>query len=184
MKNIQKVSSYILVVLKIWLVVLPLQVTMGYFFVNGAFNNFIIDQGYSLTITHSDKEMDLLNVDWTLFNRLLDISSEVLAQLPFFLALLVLISIFQSYKKGDIFTINNAIRYRQLGLLYCLDALLIEPISHLIGYLAYTCNTSCVLSFQFKTQNISDLFFGICVIVISWIMIEASKINDEQKFTV
>ena len=184
MTKIQKVSSYIVLVLNIWLIVFPLQIVMGYLFVNGVFNEFFLSNGWSLTITDSDKTIDLTKIDWTILTRLLDISSEVLASLPFFLALLVLRSIFQNYKRGEIFSTNNAVKYRYLGLLYCLDALLIAPISHLIGYLALTCNSDCIISLQFETSNVSDLFFGICVIIISWVMVEASKLNDEQKFTV
>lgn len=40
------------------------------------------------------------------------------------------------------------------------------------------------LSISFGTPNLSSLFYGVLVIVVSWVMREASELHDEHTFTI
>ncbi len=86
-----------------------------------------------------------------------------------------------------IFSTTNAILYKKLGWLFFWDALLIHSLSHTLMVLAVTLTNPPGhrwISVQFGTPNLEALFCGVLLIVISWVMHEASKLHDEQKFTI
>ncbi|ETZ04730.1 hypothetical protein K737_300856 [Holospora undulata HU1] len=80
--------------------------------------------------------------------------------------------------------------YRKLGMLYLMDlidALFIKSFSQTLMILAVTMTSplgSRYLSISFGTPNLSSLFYGVLVIIVSWIMSEANKLRDEHKFTI
>jgi hypothetical protein len=94
---------------------------------------------------------------------------------------------FKNYQKGEIFTLKNAILYRRLGFLCLLDGALTSWLSDTLLGLALTLTNTPgqgYLSVSFGTQNIPPIFYGAIVILVSWVMIEASKLQDDQKFTI
>jgi hypothetical protein len=101
--------------------------------------------------------------------------------------LYILRSIFHNYEKGEIFTLTNGRHYRTLGLLFFLEALLFQPLSHMLLVLAMTLFNPPghrYITVSFGTPNIEALFCGTVIIVISWVMIEAAKLEGEQKLII
>ena len=92
-----------------------------------------------------------------------------------------------NYKKGQIFTSANAIYYKHLGYLFILNGLIITTISKAIMIFAATFNEGPghrAIMIGLSSTSVSDIFYGERIMIISWIMIEASKIHDEQKFII
>jgi hypothetical protein len=107
--------------------------------------------------------------------------------LPFLLSLLVLKSIFKNYQQGEIFSTANALHYKKLGWLFFLDALLIKSLSNTLLVLAVTLTNPPGhrwITISYGTPNLKALFCGMLVIIISWVMLEASKLHDDQQFTI
>jgi hypothetical protein len=129
----------------------------------------------------------LTSIHWTPTLRLFGFCANMIGMLPVLLGLCVLRAMFKNYQKGEIFTLKNAILYRRLGFLCLLDGALTSWLSDTLLGLALTLTNTPgqgYLSVSFGTQNIPPIFYGAIVILVSWVMIEASKLQDDQKFTI
>ena len=191
MSRIQKISSYLLVVFNILIVMIPLFLTMQWIFISlktTDVSNVINFFGMlEKTIQTPEGYVNLSNVSWTPMLQLLGFSADIIGLLPFLISLFVLRVIFKNYQKGEIFSVRNAILYRRLGALFLLDALLIKSLSQTLMVLAVTFTSPPghrYLTISFGTPHLTSLFYGILVIIVSWVMLEASKLHDEQKFTI
>jgi len=191
MSRIQKISSYLLVVFNILIVMIPLFLTVQWIFI--AFKTTdvsnVIDFFGMLekTIQTPEGYVNLSNVSWTPLLKLLGFSADLIGALPFLISLFFLKKLFVHYRDGEIFTKRNAILYRKLGVFYLIDALFIKSFSQTLMILAVTMTNppgSRYLSISFGTPNLSSLFYGALVIIVSWVMLEASKLHDEHKFTI
>ena len=101
-------------------------------------------------------------------------------------ALLTLKALFKLYENAVVFSTANVKCFRRLGY-----ALIIWVLAKMVS----TSLLSIVLSFnnppgerqlvvQFGSTDIATLVIGAIVLVISWVMNEACKLNDEQAYTV
>jgi hypothetical protein len=191
MNRIQKISSYLLLIFGVLLIAVPLLSIIQWIFistktsdVSGVINFFGI---FEKTIQTPEGYVNLSNVSWTPMLQLLGFSADIIGLLPFLISLFVLRVIFKNYQKGEIFSVRNAILYRRLGALFLLDALLIKSLSQTLMVLAVTFTSPPghrYLTVSFGTPHLTSLFYGILVIIVSWVMLEASKLHDEQKFTI
>ncbi len=131
--------------------------------------------------------VNLSSVSWTPLLKLLGFCADLIGALPFLISLFLLKKLFVYYRDGEIFNVRNAILYLKIGVLYLIDVLFIKSLSQILMILAVTMtNThgSRYLSISFDTPNLSLLFYGMLVIIVSWVMSEASKLYDEHKFTI
>jgi hypothetical protein len=191
MNKIQKVSSFLLIGFNILLISIPLMVIIQWLFIDtkiSSSGDFIqIFHLLEKTIETPEGYINLSTVHWTLFTKLLAFCSAMLQITPFILSLFVLKSIVKNYHKNEIFSITNALLYRKLGWIFFLNALLIKSLSHTLMVLAVTLANPPghrYLTLSFGTPNMEALFYGALVIVVSWVMLEANKLHDEQKFII
>ena len=188
MTQIQKVSSYLLIVLNFLLITLPLLSVMTWSLIDTELVRNLIAKGVLFTPLQTPEGlMTLAEIKWSLVSKTIGFFSEIIGLLPFLLSLFTLKLLFQNYQRKEIFTVRNARLYRRLGLLLFLDALVAMPLQNLLMILAVTFSNPPghrYLTVSFGTPNMKPLFCGILVIVISWVMLEASKLQDEQKFTI
>lgn len=191
MNRIQKISSYLLLIFGVLLIAVPLLSIIQWIFistktsdVSGVINFFGI---FEKTIQTPEGYVNLSNVSWTPLLQLLGFSADIIGLLPLLISLFILRAIFKNYQKGEVFSIRNAIQYRRLGILFLFDALLIKSLSQTLLVLAVTFTNPPghrYLTVSFGTPHLTYLFYGILVIIVSWVMLEASKLHDEQKFTI
>lgn len=191
MDRIQKVSSYLLIVFNILLIALPLLVFIQWFFMEvktsdvSPFINFfgLLER----TVPTPEGIVNLSTIPWTPLLKFLGFSADILNLIPLILSLFVLKFIFKNYQKGEVFSTANAMQYRRLGWLFVLNALFIKSLSNTFLVLAVTLTNPPghrYITVSFGTPNMTALFCGILVIVISWVMLEASKLHDDQQFTI
>jgi hypothetical protein len=188
MNQIQKVSSYLLITFNVLLVALPLCDIIQWFFIDtGTIKNLLAQGIVGKSVQTPEGYVNLSTVQWTPFSKTLGFSADILGLLPFVLILFGLKSIFRNYQKGEIFSTANARYYKYLGWIFFFDALLIRSLSNTLMVLAVTLSNPPghrYINIQFGTPNMKSLFYGIIVIVISKIMLEASKLHDDQRFTI
>ena len=188
MKQIQKVSSYLLTTFNVLLVALPLCDIIQWFFIDtGTIKNLLAQGIVGKSVQTPEGYVNLSTVQWTPFSKTLGFSADILGLLPFVLSLFGLKSIFRNYQKGEIFSTANARHYKYLGWIFFFDALLIKSLSDMFTVLAVTLTNPPghrYISLSFGTPNMKALFCGILVIVMSWVMLEASRLHDDQKFTI
>lgn len=131
--------------------------------------------------------MNLSDIVWTTPLKLLGFASQIIGILPFLISLIVLKSIFKNYQQGDIFTSNNAQNFKKLGWLAFIDAFFIKSLSSSLLILAATLTNPPghrYLTAGFGIPNLTALFLGALLIIISWVMLEASKLQSEQKLII
>lgn len=188
MNQIQKISSYLLIIFNILIIAIPLIVIIQWIFIDTSTIKDLFAQGVlQKPIQTPEGSINLSTIHWTILSKSIGLIGHILGILPLFLSLFVLKSIFQNYKRGEIFSTVNAVYYRYLGWLFFLDALLAKPVSDSLMVLAATLSNKPghrYLTLSFGTPNMEALFCGVLVIVISWVMLEASKLHYEQKFTI
>ncbi len=187
MNRIQKVSSHLLLIFSILLSTVPLLTMIQWIFISTKTSDVSDVIKFEKTIQTPEGYVNLSNVSWTPLLQLLGFSADMIGLLPFLISLFILKAIFKNYQKGEIFSVRNAIQYRRLGVLLLLDALLIKSLSQTLMVLAVTLTNSPghrYLTISFGTPNLTSLFYGILVIIVSWVMLEASKLHDEHKFTI
>jgi len=119
--------------------------------------------------------------------RFLGIMASILPASIFMYSVHQLIKIFRHYEEGDIFSTDNANRYKKLA--YALFA-------QVIGGLFYKTLMSLVMTFQntgagqkIIAINVDGMDFvvlitGGIILLIAWVMTEAQKVSEDQSFTV
>jgi hypothetical protein len=124
---------------------------------------------------------------WTPLAKVIGMTAYFLDLLPILISLVALIHIFKNYEKGEIFNSINARAYRLIGWMFIFDGLISKILYDAFMTLATTINNppgSRMISFGFGAPNLEALFCGAVVIVISWVMLEASKLHEDQQYTV
>jgi len=188
MNQIEKVSSYLIAAVNALLFIVPLYVATQWLFVA----NPLIEAPYLKTTCHEwihtpEGPVNSGAVHWTPPARLIGFCADFAANIFLLMGLMILRKLFQNYRAHEIFSAVNAQYYKKLGALCCLQALLAKPLSGMLLTIAATINNPPghrYVSLSFGTPNIALLFCGACILVISWVMQEASTLHDEQRFTI
>ena len=183
MKQIQKVSSYLLFIFNVLIIAYPLFIIIQWIFIDSEIISNLLAQGQLHHPIETPEGLIYLNtVNWTFGSKFIGFTGCFLGFLPLFLSFLVLKSIFRNYKNGEIFSMANAKHYRQLGWLFLINAFITNLLSQ--AMMVFVATNYRYITLTFGTPNIEVLFSGILVIVISWVMLEASKLHNEQQFTI
>jgi hypothetical protein len=191
MKKIQKISAYLLMCFNILLIATPLLIITQWLFIDAkTMDSYAAINFFGLlekTILTPEGYINLSTVTWGPLEKFLAFSSDMLGILPFMFSLLVLKIIFKNYEKGEIFSTINALHYKKLGWLFLLDALIVKSLSNTLMVLAVTLthpHGHRYINIHYGTPSLKALFLGILLIVVSWVMLEASKLQDEQQYTI
>lgn len=191
MTTIQRLSSYLLTTLHLFIAIIPMFLILRWVLIalhaTDVANSLGFFASVSQAIETPEGPVKLIDVPWTSVSMLLGFCADALSLLPFYVSLFILRKLFSHYKDGQIFTTNNANLFRNLGLLHFMDALLITSLSDSLMVIAVTLNNPVghrYLTVSFGTPNLSLLFYGAVVMIVSKVMFEASKLHDEHKFTV
>ena len=188
MNHIQKASSILLVVFNCLLVATPCGIALLWLCIEAGWVKELLSQGILMkTVSTPEGLVNLSQVKWTFLSKSISCLGHSLGLLPLFLGFLLLKSVFKNYQIGNIFSVANAKNYGKLGLLLFLDALLTTPLSQMLMTLGVTISNPPghrFVSLSFGTLNLEILFCGALVMVISWVMMEGSRINEDNRLTV
>lgn len=191
MTKIQKASTCLLMLLNLLLIIIPIYLILNWILMDVPKEAIPSVLAFMKNLNESVQTLEgsvyFNTIQWTSLSQLLGFSADILGALPFLGSLLILRAIFKNYQKREIFTVANARNYKRLGIVLLLDALLINPISHMLLILAVTLTQSSghrYLEVSLGNPNIEGVFAGVVVILISWVMLEASKLHEDQKFTI
>ena len=183
MNKIKVTSFYVAKLLDFLIIALPVYIILRWLFTDA-----ILLFPYEASEIHTHKEMISLDqVAWTQLSRIIASCAQLVAIMPFLGIMYLLSQVFHRYEVGEIFTMKNAQCYYQIGMVLFLDALLAQPISGGLWVAAATLSNPVgqrYISISIGTPNIMALLMGLLVILISWVMIEGSKIHDEQQLII
>jgi hypothetical protein len=188
MNKIQKISGYVLSIINFLIISIPIVMILTWTFMDTETMKMLITHGLTQAIQVPEGGyVEMNQVHWTTLSKFVGFISGLIGYLPVFLSLLCLRKIFSNYKKTEIFNSGNAKHFNTLGWLFFLDALLAKPISGGLMVTAITLTNPPghrYITLGFGTPNLQAVFCGVLVIVISWVMMEASKLRDEQRFVI
>jgi hypothetical protein len=183
MNKIKVVSFYVARLLDFMVIGLPVYIIFQWIFIHA--NSWLL---YSQSYIHTHQEIITLDqVAWTPLTRFVGCCAQLIEFGPFLGILYFLAKVFHRYELGEIFTMKNAQYYYQIGILLFLDALLAQPISGGLWVLSATLSNPVgqrYINISIGTPNIMAVLMGLLVILISWVMIEGSKIQNEQQLII
>ena len=191
MDKIQRISRLFVKLFYALIITTPLFLVLQWAYVDAA-PGFIRDALTSIgtiprMVQTPEGAVNLTTLTWTPLLKLLGFCADFVDSLAYLLSLFVLKTLFSWYAKGDIFSAQNARQYRRLGLLYVAHALLMQPLGETLLILAVTATNAPghrYVSVSFGTPNLSSLFYGGLIILVSWVMLEASKMSQENALTI
>ena len=188
MQRIQKVSTYLIWVFNFLLIAYPLFIISQSFLIDWELFKNLVREGLIFTpIATPEGAINLANVAFTPFTKMIWLASNLIGFAPLFLGLLILKTLFTNYKMGIIFSLQNAEKYKYIGGLFLIDAFLTGPLSQMLNVLAVTLSNPPghrYISLSFGTPNVEAIFCGILILCISWIMTEGYKLQEEQSLTI
>lgn len=111
--------------------------------------------------------------------RLFGFISDLLPMLINMFLIAILISLFKLYASGIIFTMENVRCYQYLGWLLILKPFIIS----LYDSLLYSLANYPGFSIGFGNDIVAT-FTGLVVLIISWVMAQGYKIEEEQAYTI
>lgn len=188
MKKIQTVSTYLITIFNVILWGYPIFFTLQWALRDWAPMKYLLERGFFTNdIVTPEGPVKLLSLVFTPLSWSIGYTAEIIGFMPLFLTLLLLKRIFQNYRRGIIFSLENAKNYKYIGWLFFLSALVIGPLSNMMMVLSATLSNPPghrYITVYFGTPNVEDIICGLLVIVISWIMAESYKLKEDQTLTI
>jgi hypothetical protein len=184
MRKIQCVSQLFSWLFQITFIAMPVLLVFYWIYAPAPISNMAAHYGFVINyIPHGLKVLSPLSTSTKTLGFIIS-----LIPLVFHLAVLyLLIALFRRFKEGDIFSQKNA-----LAIKHCAYILLI---GQLVGSTIYQALLSVVLtwhnppgqrvmSISFTGTNFGVVLIALLIVLISWIMLEAYKIKEEQAYTI
>lgn len=126
-------------------------------------------------------------IAWSPGLKLLGLGADLIRHLPVWFSFVILKFILKNYSEGNVFTTINARYYQYLAGLFLLSALVCKPIFDAMMIFVATLNNppgQRIFSVGFGVTNVQDILWGGFVMLIAWVMSEASKLEEEQQLTI
>lgn len=176
MNKIQKLSGILLIVFRVLFVLQPILLIAFWF--NPSFwpaygINLIPD---NIQILHSLTALECF------YGWLISLLPMALTMLIFYF----FIKLFSFYRKGEIFTEKSISYIRNIGIVMLIEQLVGIFYEAILGFVLTFHNPPGhrLAEVSLSTYNVRYIMTAIMVILVSWIMGEAVKLNEEQKYTV
>ncbi len=181
-------SKTMQLVLWVMLVAIFLMVVIPWLFPTSELGKFLLSiQSFNNFMDAAHKNIDDFMLTLTPLARLFGIVGSIVKVLPLVIGIKIMLRVANSYKNGQVFTLNNAKSYRLLGVIYLLEAILLKPLSDAFFTLCATINNPLgqrMIAFGFTLGNMTAIFFAIILIMVGHVMVVGQKMNEEQQFTV
>lgn len=181
-------SKAILLILRILFVILILMAIIPWIEPTSEFGKFLLSlQGFPAIMNANHKNIDSFMLNLTPLSRTFGFIGSVITLLPLLLGTIIMLKLSKNYICGNIFNLDNAKSYRQLGIIYFISALLLQPIYQIFFYLCATINNPTgqrIIAFGIGIDSLTAIFFALILIVIGQVMKLGHKISKEQELTI
>jgi hypothetical protein len=190
MSRIQTISTYFFYLFSGLLVLSPLMTIFLWAFMNDLPHD-ILTPYLECAIFMKSPGAKVFNVldklPLALEHRLVALGGALFSQLPLYLGYFVLRRLFSLYRTGLIFGASTVLCYRRLGFLMIAASAFFIPLGEGISMMALSLSNppgSRVFGIGFGTPGLEMILMGLIIIVISWIMDEGRKIEEERSYIV
>ncbi len=184
-----KTSTTMLLALRILFFLIILMAIVPWLAPTTAIGKFLLSMqgGFPSLIDRTHKNVDDFMTTLTLLSRASGFIASALSLTPLLLGTLIMLKLSKNYISGRVFNLENAKSYRQLGVIYLVSAILLQPLSDIFFSICVTINNPVgqrFIAFSINTINLTAIFFAIILIVIGQVMKYGQKISEEQELTV
>ncbi len=149
--------------------------------------------GFMLSMFSITKFLESQNVDYffnnlSVISRILGFLGSIISLLPLFIGVLIMMKLAKNYIAECVFSASNAKSYRNLGVIYLLSALLLQPLAQVLFSLSISFINNHLgqrfIALNIDINTITEIFFAIVLIVIGHVMQLGQKMKEEQELTV
>lgn len=181
-------SKTMLLILRVLFVVLILMAIMPWVLPTTEAGKFLLSlQGFSAIMDVHHKNIDEFMLSLRLISRIFGFIGSFITVLPLLLGTMIMIKLSKNYVSGKVFNLDNAKSYSQLGIIYLVSGLCLQPIYQMFFHLCVTFNNPVgqrTIAFTLGVDSLTAIFFAIVLIVIGQVMKLGQKISEEQELTV
>lgn len=183
MNKIIKTSIFFRGLFQILLIALPLLLIVAWIQSAGTFDmvNGLINFNF-IPAVYSDKILHPLSMS----EKILALGASALPLIVQLYILFSLIRLFKLFEQGVIFSMNNVQYIRNIGYALILTQIMKAVHQGLMGFILTWRNPpgSRFASVTLDHTNLGVILVALMVILISWIMLEGCKIQEEQQLTI
>ena len=183
MHNIQRISTIFRWLFQMILIILPVLLIL---FWMGVTHPIPIDGiRHAISINYIPSGLKILH-PLSIQTRLLGFTIGLIPLVVKLLILYFLIKLFRLYEQAEIFSIKNVTYIKRIGIAMLIGQIL-NPIYQALLSVALTWQNPPghrMIQIGLSQTNIGIVITAFLIILISWIMAEASKLREEQKYTV
>lgn len=183
MNNIKKTSLYFRILFQVLFAALPIVLIMAWFQSDGTLRiiQSIVNISY-IPAAYSGKIMHTLSMS----DKFLAMGAGILPLLVREYILFALIQLFKLYEREIIFSNNNVRYLRNIGFALIATQAIDLIYQGLMGFVLTWKNPPGLRfsAISLDQTNIGIVLVGVMVVLVSWIMLEGSKIREEQQLTV
>ena len=148
-------------------------------------SNLLVEIGYQpLEIFTLGGMVNPADITWTLASKSAIVLLKTIQLTPMLIGLFLLKLIFENYKKEDVFITQNARYYRWIGALLWIDGMCVKPVSNLFSSAAAGSSLHYDGNLIAIGFSLTELFVAGLVFAISQVMLEGSRLREENQLTV
>jgi len=178
------ISRRMIIFLNIALVVIPLFNLIvwsqaGTHFFTGISNALVFLKFHPLEVPILGGAVNPSDIQWTTAAKGVMLLSKTIQLTPLMIGLFLLKLIFKNYKKEDVFVVQNAQYYQWIGYLIFIGSMA-SYVSKMLVTSAFHYNGQ-VVNYDF---SLTTGFIALLVLVISQVMLEGSRLREENQLTV
>lgn len=189
MHKIQSVSLFFRVIFQILLVVLPLMLILAWVVapeplkcLGGLIDISVIPRPYTNMHIQGMLILHTLTVTEKLFGFMVSLIPLVVQ----LVVLYFLIRLFRSYERGDIFSLKNVYSIRNIGYTLLIGQLL-NPLYEFLMGIVLTLNNpggQYYVAVKLDQTNFGVVLTALLIVIVSWVMAEGYKLQEEQQLTI
>lgn len=195
MEKIRRVSLYFRMIFQLIFIALPVLLIVSWIYapeslvlLHGIIHLDAIPANYSgmhVFSSQGEPEKALLHT-LSVSEKILGCLVSAIPMIVNMFILFMLIKLFRLYEKGEIFTVNNVKYLRNIGYALLIGQLIDPAYQFVMGIVLTLHNPPHhrFASITLDQTNIGIVFTALLVILISWIMLEAYKLREEQQLTI
>jgi hypothetical protein len=189
MQRIKTISTYMCVFLNVMLIAFPIYLISRWFLLDWPLCKQLgLDIFLSRALITPEGIVNPSDLFFTTQMRSIGILTSLLCNITIWLWFYFARYVFENYKNGVVFSIENAKAYRKIGWLVFIDALICKPLSNMGDVLVATLSNPpghrCITLDLDLGICLQYAFFGFLLIIISWVMIEGHRLQSEQELTI
>ena len=125
-------SKKMLFILRVLFALLIVTAIIPWIFPKSALGDFLLSMLSIMNFIDGSQNFDYFLNNLSAISKVLGFLGSIVNLLPVYLGILIMMKLSKNYIAGKIFSISNAKSYRNLGVIYLLSALLLQPLAQVL----------------------------------------------------